>query len=178
MSQTYSEGSANHYIVLGLAVPQSPDQKPPTIDVLRAAYRQALLRYHPDRAAVQKRSKVPAKAVSEEARHSVDAIVQAYETLANPTSRAAYDDTLLKATSKARIVANNKDKQIVALSLETVDLEDLDYHEASSQWSKGCRCGSTYTVSEQQLEDVADEGEVIVGCQGCSLCIRVVFHVI
>ncbi len=66
----------NHYDALEVSPKASPE-------VIRAAYKSLVQRYHPD--------KNPGNA---ESAARAMAVVQAYEVLSNPTSRAAYDGTL------------------------------------------------------------------------------------
>lgn len=72
-----------------------------------------------------------------------------------------------------------------------MDLEDLseDGNEDGGVWFRGCRCGDErgFLVTEEDLERGVDaenegkgttgRGEVVVGCRGCSLWVRVVFAV-
>ena len=65
--------------------------------------------------------------------------------------------------------------------VENVDLDEMMYNELTEEWAKDCRCGLKrgYIVREEQLEKAAEDGdgEVYIGCEGCSLWIRVLFHV-
>lgn len=49
------------------------------------------------------------------------------------------------------------------------------------EWSRGCRCGAEkgFRILERELEDAETRGEkeVLVGCEGCSLWVRVGFDV-
>ena len=53
--------------------------------------------------------------------------------------------------------------------------------EEQIQWTRPCRCGAEagFRILEQELEEAEDMGEteVLVGCQGCSLWVRVGFEV-
>lgn len=157
----------DHYTILGLsgATQLSPD-------TLRTAYRRALLLHHPDKVVAQKAVQIP----REVPKHyfTVDQIAEAYETLSDPVLKSSYDEGLLR--NKARLVANKRSGN--GAGLETFDLEDLEYDDSSQKWSRKCRCGGTYSVSEQELEEVASEGEVVAGCHGCSLCIRITFDTV
>jgi len=61
----------------------------------------------------------------------------------------------------------------------------MAYSDATGEWYRGCRCGRErgYMVSEGDLEEAVGngerkgEGEVVVGCVGCSLWVRVTFAV-
>ena len=70
-------------------------------------------------------------------------------------------------------------KQYSFEGLETVDLDDLDYdEEGGGAWYRGCRCGSVrgFRVTEEDLEKEVENGDVVVGCVGCSLWLRVTFQ--
>ncbi|KAF1971215.1 hypothetical protein BU23DRAFT_556234 [Bimuria novae-zelandiae CBS 107.79] len=49
------------------------------------------------------------------------------------------------------------------------------------EWTRGCRCGAEkgFRIQERELEDAEARGEteVLVGCEGCSLWVRVGFDV-
>jgi diphthamide biosynthesis protein 4 len=53
--------------------------------------------------------------------------------------------------------------------------------EEKAEWRRPCRCGSDigFRITEQELEDAEGKGvgEVLVGCWGCSLVVRVGFAV-
>ena len=80
------------------------------------------------------------------------------------------------------------------LGLELVDLSDFDEVEPTTtstskeeereegvEWTRACRCGDEkgFRIVEDELEDaqVRGDNEVLVGCQGCSLWLRVGFEV-
>lgn len=67
--------------------------------------------------------------------------------------------------------------------IETIDLDDLNMDEDETKehtWYRGCRCGEErgFVITEGDLEDAAQDGEVTVGCRGCSLWLRVLFGVV
>jgi len=53
--------------------------------------------------------------------------------------------------------------------------------EGQTTWTRGCRCGADrgFSILEEELEDAEERGEkeVLVGCVGCSLWVRVGFEV-
>ncbi|KAF2854687.1 hypothetical protein T440DRAFT_514574 [Plenodomus tracheiphilus IPT5] len=85
------------------------------------------------------------------------------------------------------------------LGLEVLDLGELDVVEGGGggqgyaeggggrggrgqmEWARGCRCGAEkgFRILEEELEDAERRGEkeVLVGCDGCSLWVRVGFDV-
>jgi len=153
------------YQVLGLAVRPGSSQ-PWSSEEIKTAYRKALLKYHPDKAVDKIRS--------EEAR-SVDEISQAYEVLSDSSLRAAHDRALTLCTMKQ---LRAQDSGLPGL--EVVDLDDLLCDEATHTWSRACRCGQEqgFVITEAQLERTSEHGEVLTGCQGCSLWLKVVFQAV
>jgi diphthamide biosynthesis protein 4 len=153
----------NHYQLLGLESKQTDFTL--SAGEVKQAYRRALLQHHPDKTATN------AKASGV----TVDDIALAYKTLADAGLRGEYDAWL-------QSLVNNGDSSTPRprhTGLETIDLDDLDYDATAEIWSRGCRCGDAkgFTLSERGLEEQADEGEIIVGCKGCSLWLRVLFGV-
>ena len=171
----------NHYDLLNLSCKSEL-----TLAEVKQAYHQTLLTYHPDK--IKQGSTSCTGSISKAATAvtsvpSIDEIVCAYKVLSDPTKRAAYDAAL-----KAQLDIDASGHA----GLESFDLEELDYDEeqdsARGTWSRGCRCGNEqgYIVTEEELQhsnqtDQQDgyrgTGEVLVGCQGCSLLIRVTYAV-
>lgn len=141
---------------------------------VRTAYRQALLKNHPD-----KTGKNPSQhhGGTDSLQITVDDIALAYKTLSDPKLRADYDRWLQNAASSPS--AWQAGEKPLRTGMETVDLDDLAYDTDKDAWSRGCRCGEAkgYVVCEADLEQHVDDGEVIVGCKGCSLWLRVLFSV-
>ena len=173
-----STGRIDYYSVLGILPTGSAGEPELSAEILKSAYRRTLLQHHPDKAFTQRASGIRSDIKPPGVRYTIDEIVQAYQVLADPAAKSAYDKTLLEQRRKGRLSANNTAKAFGRSGFEALDLEDLDYEESSSTWSRKCRCGSAYRVDEQQLEGAADDGELIVGCQGCSLCIKVIFQAV
>jgi diphthamide biosynthesis protein 4 len=164
------EEPLNYYQLLGLeekhhaAVLSSQEVK--------AAYRRALLQHHPDKK-VQTPSFRPTKN-GEKSPVTVDEIALAYKVLSEPVLRAEYNRWLQTDDS-----GEDANSRVHRTGLETVDLDDLVFDPASSLWSRSCRCGddSGFLVTEAELEKNAEDGELFVGCKGCSLWLRVLFGV-
>ena len=156
---------ANHYEILHLPAPQ-PNTKPPSDQDIKTAYRAALLQHHPDKSPL---------ATSQVSSPSIDAIKLAYATLSSPTLRAEYDRSLLLTLHKESTRSHHTGEEVV-------DLDDLTYEEGEGKWYRGCRCGEErgFVVTEGELEDAEGKGEreVVVGCAGCSLVLRVGFGVV
>lgn len=166
---------------------------------LRQAYKRALLHHHPDK---QKKKKKPQESTSSPTTYppaaaaTIDEITEAYRVLGNASERAKYDVELRKWK-----MMNNRHHQADVIittrhtGMEIVDLEDLDFEvgglenenendatataTATGIWKRACRCGSipAFVVTEAELEKSADEGELVTGCKGCSLWLKVMFTV-
>ncbi|QDS67525.1 hypothetical protein FKW77_002311 [Venturia effusa] len=163
-----------HYALLNLPHPTATTA-PPTQQALKTAYRLALLAHHPDKSSAAtipptKKPDIP----------TIDAIKMAYNVLSDATLRAEYDRTLL-LSSVTRTVSQAGYKGGYTGS-ETLDLDDLVFDEGKDVWYLGCRCGEKrgYIVAERDLEreECAGGREIVVGCGGCSLWIRVGFGVV
>ena len=163
--------SPSHYEILGIA-----NRSDLTASDVKEAYRRTLLAQHPDKAKDRPTNSTYS---------SIDQISTAYKTLIDPDQRRAYDRTLGKHADSHVDVSGD----VGHTGIESYDLDDLDHRvtkEGNSIWSKTCRCGNSdgYMVTEQELERAVDRTattpevqEVLVGCRGCSLAIRVVFNV-
>lgn len=167
---------------------------------LRQAYKRALLHHHPDK---QKKKK-PQESTSSPTTYppaaaTIDEITEAYRVLGNASERAKYDVELRKwKTMNNHHHLHHQADVIIATrhtGMEIVDLEDLDFEGGGLEnenenatatvtatgniWKRACRCGSipAFVVTEAELEKSADEGELVTGCKGCSLWLKVMFTV-
>jgi len=153
----------DHYHVLGLEKNRFDSNL--TSSQIRKAYRKALLLNHPDRTA-SVTTLGP----------SVDEITAAMQTLADPQSRAHYDRELL---TKNDVKPRSKHSLSVPLTgLEIVDLDDLCEDVESSTWTRSCRCGNPqgFVITQDDLEAHESTGELITGCRGCSLWLKVLYQ--
>ena len=93
--------------------------------------------------------------------------------LSDPIRREEYDKELQNGSLAKRDDLYQKSYP----GLETVDLDELNVGEGQNEWYRSCRCGleKGFVINENDLENNADQGEVIAGCQGCSLWIKVLF---
>lgn len=167
--------SATHYDVLNLTPALLDSQHDPS-PLVKRAYHRALLRNHPDKAPTTSgRVATTGSASDKNTVFTIDQITTALNVLSNPASRADYDSALRVSRPKA---ASTRDAAFQT-GVETVDLDDLDFDEADECWYRPCRCGNdrSYVFCEDDLEEVSDEGELIVGCLDCSLWLRVHFAV-
>lgn len=171
---------------------------------LRQAYKRALLHHHPDK---QKKKKKPQESTSSPTTYpppaavaTIDEITEAYRVLGNASERAKYDLELRKWKTMNHQHLQEADVIITTrhTGMEIVDLEELDFEvglenenenekdanatataTATGIWKRACRCGSipAFVVTEAELEKSADEGELVTGCKGCSLWLKVMFTV-
>jgi diphthamide biosynthesis protein 4 len=151
---------ANHYEALGLGHRQFDGSL--TAQDIKQAYRKALLEHHPD------------KAPTGDTARSVDSITVAYKTLSEPQAKVEYD-----RGSRLQHARNKGDDKVFHTGLDVVDLDDLDYDEETGEWWRSCRCGQArgFIITEDQLENESRYGELITGCKGCSLWLKVLFGV-
>jgi diphthamide biosynthesis protein 4 len=149
-------------------------QNEPTIPVatLRSAYRRALLQNHPDKA--QAGTNAQAKPTT----YTIDQISTAFSQLSNSKLRAQYDREL-RLQSRSINGSEQKAGETFRTGVEIVDLDDLNVVEEDGIWYRSCRCGEDrgFLIREQDLEEAAEDGEISVGCKGCSLWLKVLFGV-
>lgn len=156
----------DYYKILGLRQDDasvSPEQ-------VKKAYRKALLSHHPDKATKSDKQTPDPRSVT------VDDIALAFKTLSEPSLKAEYDRWL--ASNSTSDGSDTDGARIHHTGLETVDLDDLAFDEQSQSWNRACRCGvGGFLVTEDELEKNLEDRELIVGCRGCSLWLRVLFSV-
>ncbi|KAH6897098.1 Diphthamide biosynthesis protein 4 [Thelonectria olida] len=164
MTSSQPLSGVTHYEVLNITPTLLDTQHNPTA-LIKRAYHRALLHNHPDKASSSASSSF-----------SIDQITTALTVLSSPSSRAAYD-TALRVSRPSSTQARDAAFQT---GVENVDLDDLAYDDAEDCWYRSCRCGNDrgYLFHEADLEEVGDEGELVVGCLDCSLWLRVHFAVV
>ncbi|KXS94888.1 hypothetical protein AC578_1672 [Pseudocercospora eumusae] len=155
----------DYYEILGLTGQRQAQNIP--VDELRHAYKRTLLAQHPDKKGV-----LSPKAQGVDT--SIDDIAEAYRVLRDAKLKLEYDRQL-----NIRKGPGNDAEDTRHTGMETVDLGDLDFSEKSEQWTRYCRCGSepAFVVTEAELEKNIEFGELITGCKGCSLWLKVLFSV-
>jgi diphthamide biosynthesis protein 4 len=174
----------NHYATLNLPSPSGQQHgdhsTASTLESIKQAYRAALLTHHPDKKSVASVPKTPSPQ-----KPSIDAIKLAYRVLSDPKMRAEYDRELIirqeTVVDSARNDTLTDERRGFRTGEELLDLDDMTYDEVAGIWFRACRCGEQkgYTLTEAQLEEEESKGgrEVVVGCSGCSLWLRVAFAV-
>lgn len=199
---TKSHLTHDHYETLSL--PFSGTTTSLSKQQLKIAYHKALLKHHPDKASsVAKDTNLPqpapqsqhhpdtnnrstsgASAHTRAHPYTIDQITTAYKTLSDPQLRAEYDREL--RLDRAKAAQREKTGTVFHTGLEVVDLEDLGCDEGGggggedqAVWYRGCRCGDEkgFLVTEDELEREAEHGEIVIGCRGCSLWMKVLFAV-
>jgi len=155
MDYSEEEQTQDYYTILNLSSRKQDPSLSPT--EIKSAYKKALLVHHPDK--VKSKSQI-----------SIDTIALAYKILSSPDLRQAYDKSLSTSSPQQKVFHTG---------LDTVDLDDLDFDESRAVWLRGCRCGDEgdFVVTEGELEKNVEDGELIVGCRGCSLWLRVLFGI-
>ncbi|RHZ57694.1 diphthamide biosynthesis protein 4 [Aspergillus thermomutatus] len=183
----------DYYEILNLPLTSTPTAL--SKQQLKVAYHKALLKHHPDKATSIAAAPAPASThdtkipqrpspdrnADASPTFTIDEITAAYRTLSDPALRAEYDRVLRleRATT-----AKGEKSAVTAFhtGLEVVDLEDLVCEETGDGegllcWYRGCRCGDErgFMVTELDLEKEAEHGEVVIGCRGCSLWMKILF---
>ncbi|CAN8099569.1 unnamed protein product [Discula destructiva] len=156
--------------------------------IVKQAYHRALLRHHPDKAPVKPTTSYSSPSTNTAKTYTIDQITTAYSTLSRPTLRAAYN-IHLRTLPAATAINSTSTPSTFQTGIETLDLDDLASDESTdgtttstttTTWFKPCRCGNErgFVFGEADLEEAGDLGELIVGCQDCSLWLRVCFAVV
>jgi diphthamide biosynthesis protein 4 len=148
---------------------------------LKTAYRRALLQHHPDKLQApikSKNSQAGPDITQTKPGFTIDEITEAYAVLSVPKLRSEYDREL-KIKSHSEKNARQGENDEFRTGYETLDLDDLAYDGNEEIWFKRCRCGDQqgFLIREADLEEASDVGELLVGCRGCSLWLRVLFGV-
>ncbi|KAF9879271.1 DnaJ domain-containing protein [Colletotrichum karsti] len=175
-------GGHTHYTVLGLTRKLLQDQAPEQAQqVIKRAYHRALLQNHPDKYPQLKSqgsssTSNPTRSTTKSETFTVDQISSAYKVLADPRSKAEYDRSLDLAPNNQGL----KREQAFQTGIENVDLDDLEFDEGAECWYRNCRCGNPrgFLFTETDLEEAGENGELLVGCQDCSLWMKVHFAVV
>ncbi|KAI9671536.1 MAG: hypothetical protein M1817_003588 [Caeruleum heppii] len=179
MTRELSQGTVNHYDVLGLPSPTRGQRV--SAATIKSAYRRALLHHHPDKRPSSNKPKTADRSQkTSSGLYTIDQITAAYNILSSAKARADLDRSLLlRPTSGTALDRRGQDADHHP-GLETVDLDDLQYDEEKQTWYRACRCGDDrgFTITEHELDQAADQGEILAGCRGCSLWLNVVFQVL
>lgn len=115
-----------------------------------------MLRHHPDK---RRSPHTPDRDVN------VALIQQAYHVLSSPPSRAAYN----ASRAEARTAGGPRPAQVISLE----EFAESEGDAEQTVWRYPCRCGGTYVVREEQLED----GQHLIGCNSCSEVVWIGYEV-
>lgn len=165
---------ATHYEILGLTPTILDDSQDDPSTLVKQAYRRALLRNHPDK--TTRKTSLGSSLTSPA--YTVDQISKAFAVLSSPGQRAEYDAK--QRLSRSTGATETGDAAAFQTGVENVDLDDLEFDDNEERWHRSCRCGNErgYSFQEPDLIEAGDEGVLMVGCQDCSLWLRVHFAVV
>ncbi|KAK3356134.1 hypothetical protein B0H65DRAFT_68848 [Neurospora tetraspora] len=177
----------------------------PTSDLtpalIKQAYRRALLTHHPDKSTQhshQKQQQSTPNANPNPSSNSnsnghskplytIDQISHAYTTLSSPSLRTQYDAALRTASrssfTSSHHASSHAREQDFQTGIDTIDLDDMVFVETDNNgkdtWYRSCRCGNErgFALTEEDLEENADLGEVLVQCADCTIWLRVCYVV-
>ena len=169
-----------HYEVLGIPRSYLEDDRD-LAPIIKTAYHRSLLRNHPDKAFnVQPGEPRVIGTAQNSTNFTIDQISEAYAVLSDVKWRADYDKALKTARNGQDQPGSSGSGSGFQTGIENVDLDDLQLDEAQNRWYRSCRCGNErgFSLGESDLEEAGDFGELIVGCQDCSLWLRVHFAVV
>lgn len=133
------------------------------IDEIKRAYREKLLKYHPDK--------------SGQPDHRIAVFQEAYQILSRDASRKEYDLTVSEARRKLGFFKDGS-------GLDIYSLDDFSIMEQADQdiYVKDCpRCHAieSFRLTEDDLEQGSwQECEIIAQCASCSLWLRVQYTII
>ena len=164
----------SHFTVLALPEPTASSSSVSPKEV-KVAYKRALLLHHPD-----KSSRTMPRPKSTKFIPTVDQITLASRTLVTPNSQHAYVQHLIATRHQPQFQHSILSDPSNQEGVEHVDLDNMQYDAEAQTYHRSCRCGrkKSYVVSEVQLEERAENREVMVGCEGCSLWICVEFGLV
>lgn len=126
-----------------------------TLEELRKAYTQLILKYHPDK--TPQKDNLPAFQTNTEKFIQID---RAWKILSHPELRSQFD-----AKWYERSLVQDLPIQ------ETVHFKDFDFDSCENVYMYPCRCGSCYVLSHLESQVRFD----IVCCETCSLTVQVMY---
>lgn len=161
----------------------------PTSDLnpqlVKQAYRRALLTHHPDKSTQQSHQKQSNNSTGSKPLYTIDQISLAYTTLSSPRLKTQYDTSLRSSRTYPLSSSSRSLEEDFQTGIDTVDLDDLVFIDSEENgngkdtWYRSCRCGNErgFALTEEDLEENADLGEVLVQCQDCTIWLRVCYVV-
>lgn len=183
MSSTDADREPTHFEILSISARSLDGQDPAEQnEIVKKAYRRALLKHHPDKQAQTSAEKDTSSSASLEQHYTVDQITEAYNVLSDKQKRQKYTRTLraqTKATFSASTTTNRRSsrKSKTTVQVETVDLDDLSWSGKRRLYYHACQgCGKArgFTLREDDIDDEDEEYELTIECSGCDKELRVI----
>ncbi len=140
--------SLNYYDVLGVSDTASHEE-------VRAAYRVALLRTHPDKGS-------DADVSGAESRAAFLQVQEAWRVLGDPQLRYAYDERRMREE-------DDDDSDFVNFEATLSDMQACE----GGQYEYACRCGDAFALEQSDLPSLRAEGALLLQCPSCSLVLKV-----
>jgi diphthamide biosynthesis protein 4 len=191
----------DYYSILNLPTQTyGPSTQIPTAD-LRRAYKLALLAAHPDKVTSTSSGQQQQTYTVDDVKEAYS-VLSSPEKKSGYDNWVMQNPGVLQAGHNREGAGERVVNGDFLLGLEVLDLSDFDVldpgfkfsssneeendgdgegveRNGQMEWTRACRCGMEkgYTILEEELEDAEQrgEGEVLVGCGGCSLWVRVGF---
>ena len=167
--------------------------------IIKQAYRRALLIHHPDKSNSHKSSSQQTSNPNGQTKplYTIDQISLAYTTLSSPSLRTQYDASLRTQRAQQSSLGKGSHghgslEEDFQTGIDTIDLDDMTFISAEDgqdgqdgngsgkdTWYRPCRCGDErgFSLTEEDLEENADLGEVLVQCADCTIWLRVIYVV-
>ncbi|KAF2156887.1 hypothetical protein K461DRAFT_6574 [Myriangium duriaei CBS 260.36] len=150
-----------------------------TVADVRKAYHRALLLHHPDKSkeSIYHGHQDSGGREIHGDRFTVDQITEAFNVLKDPSKRSEYDRNLALLRRSHLTAGGQADTKFFS-GLDIVDLDDLQFDDNTQTWRRACRCGHEegFFVTEDDLDANASHGELVTGCRGCSLWLKILFQ--
>ncbi|KAA1088268.1 hypothetical protein PGTUg99_030264 [Puccinia graminis f. sp. tritici] len=166
-----------YYKILQVSSDASPAE-------LRASYLRLIKRHHPDKLNQPSHSDDPSplpqpsghSQLTAEHRFAQD-LIHAYSTLIDPVRRTEYDLKRLQSSPGHEPVSSSTTQtKIVSQVLDLSEFTQLEHdgqqHPDAERFVFPCRCGGQFLITEDQME----AGIETIGCDGCSLTVRVEYQ--
>lgn len=157
-------GGESLYSVLGLD--SHPNPSTCTLEEIKAAYRKAALRTHPDKALREDGTEAGVGAHPDSQSEAFLDVQRAWRTLSDPKERYRYDEELLRGAE-----GSSDDGDDYEEADKEVRLDEMRYDETDRSYGFPCRCGDTFTIHEEETPEGG--ASVLLPCLSCSLLLCV-----
>ncbi|KNZ58281.1 hypothetical protein VP01_1960g8 [Puccinia sorghi] len=164
---------ADYYKILQVTSDATPVE-------LRTAYLRLIKLYHPDK--LKQPAPHPSVPQPTHSRRSNDhrlaqELIDAYSTLKDPSRRKDYDLARLQSPPQGSQPSSSRsDTKIVSQVLDLSEFTQLENegqgHAGEERFVFPCRCGGQFLIGE----DLMEAGIDIIGCDGCSLAVKVEYQ--